>query len=259
MSLWILANHGGYLGTALYPSGEAATGYSLVDIVTGPRSTRYRSQASSGDRSAGYEFGSDVVISHVVVARADWMLTQNGSRVRARQRNSGGTWSVVSGIDLNPLSSANLVGPTSQDLVLAVSPSDHRGSSLFRSGVSGSEALQVAKVFASSGLYFGLNPTPGFSWQDLPDNQFAFPIRGNRVYEVERRFALNWLGITQANLNSFLALPMIDRWPLFLYDDAGDVFPWKLEHVIVENYTVNVIAADNINLEVSFARLKHWR
>jgi hypothetical protein len=260
MSVYLLPNTiGDAAATCALEAGTTSYG-ELNDLIAGPRSTFWRSVAASSAIAPMFTLSSDVIATHMVVARADWMVTLAGARVRARQRSSGGVWSHIVGVDYNTLTAGSLLGPKSQDLVFAVSPTNYRGYGLEFDSV-GTEAMQISKFYPSVGFQFDgdlvLNPAP--QWTAFPltqsVNMFA-PLKSYDAYEVEAQISLTWKNCSRANIRAFEALPQILNWPLFIYDDAGDVWNWKLEHVVIEGWAETFTAIDYSDITVTFQRLK---
>jgi len=216
---------------------------------------------TSGAIYPGYSFAADVACTHLVVARADWMVTQSGARVRAFQKSSGGSWSAISGADYPHLRAGDLIGPRSQDLVLDISgATNYRGFAVhFDSFLAGNaEAMMISKMYASVGFSFAMPPVFAQPWVDIPESDRWFrPQQTLYEYETEKQFKLGFPA-TRAEMTSFKALPMLLKWPLFLYDTAGDVFPWKLEHVVIEGWIETVIEDDRHFVEITLRRLKHY-
>jgi hypothetical protein len=266
MAFWLLPNTVGNATTASGPrsgGGATATGYRDQDLISGPRSTIWRSTATAGAFNApAYTTDSDVIATHVVIARADWLLTQAGIYLTAAQRNSGGTWSAISGFSYTPFTSASLMGPKLQDFCTTISPTVYRGIGLDFDSL-GAEAMQISKMYFSTGFSFDgdLDLSAPPSWQPLPVTQSVnlfIPQLGFDPYEVEANLTLNWLNNSKASIAAFKALPQILNWPIFLYDDSGDVWNWKLEHVLVETWEEIATSKDFSDISITFKRLKHY-
>lgn len=239
--------------------GSTATNYSLLDMITGPRSTLHRGAAASGGVGCAYLFNSNQDLTHVVVARADYLLTLNTSRVRLLQRNGSNVWSYVSGVDYNPLTSASLTGLRSQDLVIPFTQVEKRGIELYSNPVSGTDAQQISKFYGCNSFEFtGYAPKLGVTSENLPIGSYATPLDGDMSYEIEARFSLSYELLTGSLVDNFKALPQLKRWPLFLYDGSQDVWNHKVEHVIIEGWTETIVQADRHNLEINFARLRYY-
>lgn len=259
MALLILPNTAGDSATSMTNAGAGvatASGYNNYDVIAGPRSSRWRSAAHSSNMRLGYVLGADTTVTHCVIARADWLLTQDTMRLRGLQRNSGGTWSAISGFDLNPITSSNLVGLYSQDYVQEVSPTDLRGFGIDCVTLGGgSEAAQVSKIFYSNAVELSANPSAS-SWEQVESGYY--PMWGYFPYHTEARMQLSWHALTAAEITAFKAIPNLLSWPLYLYDEDADYWPWKLEHVIVEDYSYSSIGIGRWKLDVIFRRLKHY-
>ncbi len=258
MSLKFLPNHVGDLASSLAMiTGSTASG-DIYDLISGPRNTYWRGTASSSAVSPGYSLAANYVANYLVIARADKMVTLAGSQVRAMQKSSGGSWSAISGTTISTLAAANLTGYRSQDLVIDVSgATNYRGYGIEMDS-AGTEAMTFTKMYASAGFSFAMPPVFAQPWVDIPESDRWFrPQQTSYEYETEKQFKLGFPA-TRAEMTSFKALPMLLKWPLFLYDTAGDVFPWKLEHVVIEGWIETVIEDDRHFVEITLRRLKHY-
>ena len=263
MSLLLLPNTAGSAASSVSVSnGSSASSYDPENIITGSRARMWRSTATSGNVRIGYLLDEDVTVDHVVIARADKLVTENGLRVRISDRDSGGSWSELVSPDFNTLDSSDLIGKYSQDLVAAVSPGNERGYAIFSSVSSGTEAVQFAKFYASLAFDMGVDPilqSPP-SWRDTPVR--ARPLKGWFSCETEQEISITWNGVTAAKAAAFEAIPRLLSWPFFLYEsDASNIrcFEHRLEHVIIaEPYTVERLNNGYRNISVTFRRLTHW-
>lgn len=277
MSFWLLTNVAGDEATTLDNKGASitATGYTLTDVISGPRSTRWRSGAIAATLAISYHFdptgGGDVEATHVVIARADWLVTLGTARVRIQQRSSGGTWSNL--ITLDPFTSSSLVGIVKtgkthgQDYVAAITPTQKRGYGIDFLSWSSNEAFQVSKVYFCNGVNLG-DPLPGIQWSVI--DEYIRPQRSTIPYRCERRLAIQWTDLrdtqvallTHARTDGDGGIPGRLRqplnWPMFLYDDAGNIWDWKLEHVLLESYQLTQIGKDCWTLAMTFVRLMHY-
>lgn len=261
--LWILPNTAGDQATSLsMPTVSTEGGYDSADIISGPRNYFWRSIASSAGQGIGYILPADLIVTHFVIARADWLVTQSGGNLRSTQRNSGGSLSYISGAAYTPLTAASLMGPKAQDLAYAVAPTVYRGYYIeFDS--AGTEAMQISKFYPSVGFNFGHNPDILANPERQEDQHgqastLFIPQRGYFPYETDGRITLSWHPVTRAVANEFLGLPQLLNWPIFLFDDAADLWPWKLEHVIVENIVETVLGQDEVQFTVTFQRLMQY-
>lgn len=236
----------------------AATGFNTYDIIAGPRSKMLRTTASSSAAGVGYEYTSSTSIEYIWIARADLFLTLGTSRVTARQRASGGTWS-YGAVDYNPLTSASLIGPRSQDLLAAVSHTDLYGLGVAVAPLGGTtQAMQLSKLGGMASFAFGVEPEVYANWAPIAENTFITPINGTMPYEIEKKFSLRFPFITRAKAIGFRDVPQVFRWPILLYDSTGDIWSHKLEHVLVESYSEEIHRNDVHTLTINFARLKHY-
>lgn len=291
MAFYLLSNVAGYYGDPNTNAGLSLTtssGYSVNSFISGPRSTWHRSDSSSLEIGRGYVYPELVDPTFCVVARADKLLTQAGTRVRPRQLAGGsstnywysqdwysggswyehnwwagsggsGTWSYISGVDYNPLVAGDLIGPRSQDLVFAVEPTETGGIGLSCKPVSGSQATLLSKFYGCEAFEFDNPPQLGTNWSDQPPGTFARTMRGTYPYEIERRFSIRFGPETRAKAIAFRSVKyMFNYWPLFLYDPSATIWDHKLEHVIIEGVTETIIENNRHVLDISFARLRHY-
>lgn len=263
MSLKFLCNtaavvaNGFGMGTGSVQSGT------LYDLMMGPRSSMVRFASSTLPIWVAYNFPSDTICTHIVVARADYMLTQYGTRLRPFQRDSTGTWSEISAGSIASVTPANLVGARAQDLVLDVSSASvYRGVSIKTDCVVGGTAqgMILSKFYGCVAVDIGPpDLRNNLSYEDIPPDARLFqPQRSTFPYDTEKRFVLQFTDLLRSQANAFKALPYLTRWPLFLYDDAGDFIPWKLEHVLIESWNESITVANRHNLTINFRRLAHY-
>lgn len=264
MAFYLLYNYSGEISddlVAMY-AGTSASGYDIKDVIAGPRSTHHRLQASVSEVGIGYYHTIETEIKYLVICRADWMLTQNGTRVRVGQVGLGSTsWSNVSGIDYNPLALSDLIGVRQQDLVISTASAGSTlgGIALSSTPVSGGQSLQVSKVCGCNTLEFSnYLPLIGSVSEMLPPNTYATPLYGYFPYEIEKRFSLTWTMLPMSEVTAFKAVPQIFNWPIFIYDPSATMWDWKLEHVIIESYQEDILEKGNHVLTVNFARLRHY-
>jgi hypothetical protein len=268
--LKFLCNYAGDVATSMSEAGGASTAaasYDATNLIAGPRSTWYRTTATSGLSRIGYITPS-IGFDFLVIARADKLLTLGTMALYGLVRSSGGVWTnAPAGAILNPVTSADLLGPVvdgsthAQDFVYEFSSTQTAAGFGLELQSGGSEATMFSKLFFGASFDFGHNPSldAGVSWEHVPyPNRFFVPHEGTLKYETERRFSLQWDFVSNAKIAAFEALPQILNWPLFLYDDAGDIWDWQLEHVIVEDYTVSVIGQDLNHITIVFRRLQHY-
>lgn len=262
MAFYLLYNYSGDISTqiaAIY-AGTSASGYDINDVIAGPRSTHHRLQSSVSEVGIGYWHLFETTLNYLVVCRADWMLTQNGTRVRVGQKSLVGGWSNAAGIDYNPLARADLIGPRQQDLVIDIDAITNTGGiALSSTPVSGGQSLQVSKIYGAKAYEFSTYlPIISSVSEMLPLNSYATPLHGMIPYEIEKRFSLTWPMLPMSEVTAFKTLTSVFNWPIFLYDPDTTMWDWKLEHVIVESYQEDILEKGNHTLTVNFARLRHY-
>jgi hypothetical protein len=260
VSLLFLTNQAGNSATTFdtQGNGTTATGYSRTDAIAGPRSTKHRGDIYAGQTALAYYFTADVDLNYAVVARADWLLTANTSRLRLFERDTVGTWTLISGSDNNPLVVGSLTGIRSQDFVYGFTQTQKRGLELITGPNAGLDSQQVSKFYGCNSFSFSSPPSLGFTQQELPIGTYATPPLSTRPYEVELAFTLSFIGLSRSEVTTFKALPQLCNWPLFLYDTAGDIWTHKLEHVIITGWQ-EVIVENNVHeMQINFMRLRHY-
>lgn len=258
MSIMFLFNTAGLNASSFtLGSGSSATGYDLYDCISGHRANTHRTLKASTETLRQYAYSSDLSIDYCVIARADLLLTYNTTRVRLKQRSSGGSWSYVSGVDYNPLVAGDLIGCKSQDLVINCSPSNLRGIALSTIPASGSEASEISKFYACVSWQGLGDSQKAYTWQDAEPRTTARPLNGGLTYTIERTFSLNFENLSQDQIDEFYSKEQLFYSPFFVYDPDQHHWAWKLEHVILLNVEEFFIARDVYNLSLSFGRLKH--
>ena len=259
MSFLFLCNHVGDRATALAAtSTSTASGFDAYDVISGPRSTRWRSNPDTGSTSfLTYALSSNFTADYCVIARADWLLTADGKKLNLVDRDSGGTGYNISP-NYNPVTASDLVGIRSQDLVTSFTATHLRGYGIRTQNNGGNEASQISKLYFSSSLSIG-SPERGAQWEAIryEDRMFT-PQKGDLPYETEARISLTFRHLTVSQIESFRELPQLLNWPLFIYDSDAYVWPHKLEHVVIEDWTEVRRGVAVWELTVNARRLKHY-
>lgn len=256
-NLFFLFNEAGRAATSVpILAGSTATGYDPLNVISGPRSTKWRS-VSSSNAEIGYAYGADLGISYCVVARADLLVSKAGKHLVGQQRSSGGAWSDIPGFSYNLTDTSLLVGPRGQDLVIATTPTQLRGVALFSQALSGSEAMAISKFYAGGAFAFGVPPQASIEYTEIAPKNYVTTLQGTLPYEVERSFSMTFFGVTQAEYSQFLLYDSLYS-PFFLYDSTGDIWPWKLEHVILGDLSATMLAVDIYALTMQFYRLRTY-
>lgn len=256
-NLFFLFNEAGRAASSIsILAGATATGYDATNVISGPRSTMWRSESNTNAEIA-YLYGSNIGISYVVIARADLLASKAGKHIVGQQRSSGGSWSDIPGFSYNITDTSLMVGPRTQDMVIATTPTDLRGIALFSQALSGSEAMQISKFYAGGAFAFGVPPQANIEYAEIAPKNYATTIQGTMPYEVERSFSMTFVGVTQAEYAQFLLYDSFYA-PFFLYDSTGDIWPWKLEHVILGSLTATMLEYELYALTMNFFRLRTY-
>lgn len=264
MAFWILTNTAGAAASSMDVDGSStSTGYSVNDLISGPRSRIWRCDAFGSIVRLYYNLPASFTMTHCVLARADLMMTETGSQVDVGYGSGLGT--NIDSIGA-PIVGADLVGikidgkTHGQDAVFEFETPVT--SDVFRIAIShfsGTQAAMFAKVYFCDGLLLGDGPEPGPQWSTRRDGEpeMTKPIGGYEEYAVTDAISLTWRNISRTDVASFEALPL--NWPMFLWDTDGDIFSHKLEHVILARpYTWTRVGADSFNLETVWSRLAHY-
>lgn len=254
-----------------YLTSAVASGYDGNDVISGQRNYRVRGvpQTLSGSGysntfSIRYNGSGCSAIDHMVCTDYDLNLPDPATNGFSLQYNDG-SWHTIA--QEQPISST-LLGVHGTDLLQAFSPVTIAGAYTFYlsnwvARPYTNRAAEFGKIYFSKGFDFGHNPnlTPRPAWKILTGDTsvFARPLRSSLDYEVEAQLSLTWENVTRAKAEEFKALPQLLNWPLFLYDSSGDLWNWKLEHVILDRYRETIVGDDLHNLEMTFYRLKHYR
>mgnify|MGYP000911878280 CR=1 FL=1 len=238
-----------------------ASGYTLFDLITGPRSTMCVTTSGANHdyqfAKAGYFAGSATIYaSHCVIARMDWAKNNStalSSMQVLRAPGGGGAWTAAYG----PTAVGTLIGVRDQDYVVSFTRAIGSGWRAYLS-FAGATENQLSKIYISDGYTFGIDPTTEIQVTQMSESQYVTPIKATRPYEIEAVFNLTWRHVTLAKLTEFREIAQLFYWPLFLYDDAINVIPWQLEHVIVTGWTEVIEHLDSWRITVNFARLRHY-
>lgn len=268
--LQILANTVGAKARYVDDDGAAATGYEPRHLLTGPRSRLYRTTEDT-DSSVAYVCDETVSATHLVIARADYLLTNNGGTDAGTEINVykhagyGGSSAAAVGSAQVIDAPGDLIGHNAQDWVYSFgSTHSGYGFSVMQFGnpsSSTSHVFQCSKLYFSEAFDFGVNPQPGaLTWEFLDPGalQLYRPLEGTFEYAIEARITMALPTVAGSVLDAFAEIPTIYRWPFFLYDSTGAVIPWKLEHVILERFEQRILGDDTWAATLTFLRLKHY-
>lgn len=259
--------------------GSVASGYSIEDMMTGPRSNRVKSTASTSDvlfpqylvnnpTGAATKF---LEAQYAVVTRFDKILnhryvTDYRLAFAAYNYSDGG---YTSYLDYAPVSTGSYakLGPYAQDAVFELS-SSAEVRTVFEAGhshSSGSDswAAEIYNLSFCSAWDCGVSPilSPPPHWRKLEKGFEYIPLQGTRPFECEASIQLSWQGIsdTQRDIwHDYYGEALLELWPMFLYDESKTLWAHKLEHVMLQGYAW-ARRGDGLNdLTCDFLRLKHY-
>lgn len=237
-------------------SGTTATGFDINNSTFGNRGKTHRTTKSSSEVIRAYVYSSDLDIDYCIISRADLMLTQNTTRVRLKQRNSGGSWSYISGVDYNPLDDIDLIGINSQDLIIPCSPSDLRGVALSTIPVSGSEASEIGKFYACISKQIAGVISLNLQYESLEKYTTVNTIDYLRKYEIEGVFSLSFSDLTKAEITSVDDFIKDLYLPFFIYDPNTHLWEHQLEHVVLISHEEIFNEKDNYSIVLNLGRIR---
>jgi len=257
--------------------GTVISSHNAEYLFYGDRSKVTRTDSQAGDVSFGYEVSSGSFSwDHMVVTNADRTANNKTTSAIKVEQDVGAGYVTVSGSTVAPFQNSDLVGIDlwgighGQDYVFTPA-SEQTGVEgvrfvTYKNSGGDDMAREVGKVFFCDSFDFGTEPLidPEPEWEDIPESDKIFkPRQGYVSYPTTKRTTLTWKHLSSATVTSFLAIDNLLAWPLFLYDSSQYLFQHKLEHVIIERISEkcepNAIANQNIELEITFRRLKHYR
>lgn len=274
MSLLLLTNTLGAQATSFSYNGTAAdANYDYKDLAGGPRSN---GAVTTTRASHNWQYRSTATMSwdFSVVTRADRIANGKDSyRLSLNDTTTSGGASGYSSVEsTDPFTTSSLVGMRidgksyGQDYVY-LNGSTRTGKYGVEldiddgGGAYATQAIHLANWIVGESFTFGTEPTLRKNRvQMLPsdDQGIVRPIFGYHYYKTTHRLTLNWQHVTQAKMAAFRALPL--NLPLFLYDEDGDIFEHKLEHVVLAQPWNEIrVEPDLYSLEITFHRLEHYK
>lgn len=250
-------------------SGSINSSYDITSLIAGPRSRMFRSAQTAGAAStvniAYSSLGSTTkAADHVVICRADKLLTPGGIKAEIQNKSSGGTWSSI--LTKDPIQSTDLIGIKTgnqkygQDFVSEITTTEQHGYGALFTTKTAAESVQLSKLFFCSAFDFGVEPilSPVPQWDYFSEPIFVKPKKATEEIQAHARISLNWQGVTRAKVNEFRALTQILSWPFFLYDPEQTMWPWKLENVVIEDFSETYIEASRWDVSIKFLRIAHY-
>lgn len=246
MSVLLLTNTAAAAATGIETLGASiATGYKAGWAMAGPRSRLV--ETSSASDHAFYYNTSSISVTHCVVTSANYFkagLNASSIEVHYGASNTADSTTAVG--------SMTLVGPEQQDWVKTISRTSTKFGVKFNHSISSKNLY--GKVYFSNA--FDFENAPQIIELEKLDERVR-PLVGHQWHQVERAMRLRWDNVTAAKMESFKQLPM--QWPFFVFDDAGNIFDHKLEHVVVsEPWQAQRRLDGNYELDLILHRLKHY-
>lgn len=274
MSFYLLApvshTHASSTDNTPFAAGPDTTNYPLGTrerFGTGPRSELVEFDFNNNSGAGVFWlFDEAHDADHVIITRQDLLLAAEPTLDYILYgRNSGGTRSAFANWELVS-SGFTAVGPRDQDGVRTLSVTSNRD---YGYGI-GFRIVSTPFNFRLSDACFCKSTDIGYPSREsapatelLPAGSQVVPIRGYFPYYTEKRFTLTWSVLSDSQITDFKNfLDEGNAWefPVFLYDDTSSLWQHKLEHVILENFTVNQLGtSDTWSLTTTWQRLRHYR
>jgi hypothetical protein len=261
MSVYLLCHHIADEATSIDLPQGVDTGFYANDAIIGARSCIHkRSGTGTYDlveyRGSAYPAGTpNLTADFLVQVRADLQFRNSVSSSAANLwRHNGTTWVLHS--TATP-STSDLTGPKSQDYVRLFSSGTGTGWE-YQQTYSAATGGAHGAIYLGRQFSFNVPPTGPVYWEEFPEPVSLTPMRATRPFECEAKFNITWQRITAAKLTAFKALPKLYYWPFFIYDDAADFIPWKLEHVILGSWSAQLRYVDTWDLTLECYRLRHY-
>ena len=255
---YFLINDAGIEATSVGMQSEGVqdTNYDEANLITGSRQVWFKTTSTSDEKRIGYVWSGDMDLDHVIITRADKLVTQAGNTVSIQAYN--GAWQdVESDIDLN-----SLVGLKRQDYVLAMNIEDITGIAVLITP-DGTEANLINHFVGAQAFTFNREPAFSAIEEEIPPSDMYFTDVNSvpkrfKTYEVSDKIALKFEGVTRDKIDEFLALDNIDNHPFYIYDSAHYLWAHKLEHVILESFRVVQLNDDYWSIAMILRRLKQY-
>lgn len=238
--------------------GTQDSNYDENNLITGSRNEWFKTTSTADPKRMGYTWSNEIDIDHVIITRADKLVTSGSSQVNV-QVNQSGWINLASSLDLEN----DLVGIKNQDYVLNYAPDGGATGVAVRVVPNSAEATYFNHLVGAVSFSFGRSPAFNVLTEELnPSDRYytdnnTLPMR-HRTYETSHRISMKFEHVTKAKLDEFLALDNIRNHPLYIYDSNAWVFPHKLEHVILESIKTTQDNKDLWTISLVFRRLRHY-
>lgn len=245
MGFLFLTNTVAATATTLEDSAAIKSGSDLTHIIAGPRDQIVKGVAGTS-HTVKYNCTSTEV-THAVITNANLFKSGNNATQILLQYGATPTTDSTTAI-----ASMSLVGPKSQDWVKTIA----RTSTAFlvKFEHSASSESWYGKIFFSKSFNFGVPPQFLALQNQLEEVR---PLLGHMRYMTEQIMVLQFLSLPQTVMASFRALPL--HQPFFIYDEDGDHWDHKLEHVVIADPWTELRRLDGTySLELTVRRLRHY-
>lgn len=233
----------------------ATTDTTGLENVTGGQRWQYWTSGTTADRRIAYiNKNGGLACSHVVLTRAD--LHQNHQIQIHSWSNytSSATTEYDSGASFAP----TLIGPFAQDYVwdlTAASITNKQAMTMaFVAGTGGAYTKKVHQLYFSSALTLNYPGSITIERQKFP----TMYLYDRQSYLVDSEFQILAASLTEAEVNTFNNLYMLQRRPIFIYDSAGTLITFKLLHCIIKDFKVVESFHDTYDVQLDVLSLRQW-
>lgn len=235
-----------FAGSAL-AQATADTGFESQAIVTGPRTSIFRTASATQATTWDYAASATQQPDHLIIARADllrkadstatlWSVTGSASSAFTSPNSVSGTYGT-----------GDLVGPRNEDLVVSLTHGSSYQYWRVKNVTTASVRHNVAKMYLGNWFDMGRDPIYG--------------VLQKRVVETENNrdpryvFDVEWNGISDQKRQDFIG--SIVKWrdvnPVFVYDSAdvmlNDV---RLLHCWLTAFEFKANSKNNNYIKVTF-------
>lgn len=235
--------------TSNVTTGEDAT---IENVTGGSPHVFWQSSATSDRRLVYINKSGNLNSSHFVLVRADRHVGHQINLYKFATYSSSATLVTSTA---NPLATGDLIGQSSQDLVLTCSAASQQAlCAEFLAGTGGNYTKQVHQAYFCNA--FTLNYPAEMTTQTL-----SFPSRQSykgKSWLVDRAITINAHQLTRTDINTFEALYNLKSEPFFIYDSDGYQIRFKLLHCVYASHQVTASFDDFFDLTLNVYQLRRW-
>lgn len=236
-------------------SDAATTDTAGVENIAGGQRWQYWTSGSTADRRLAYiNKNGGLACDYAVLTRADLHVGHEIEIHSWSNYTSSATAEYDSGSNFNP----TLIGAKSQDYVWDLTSNAITGKQAmtmaFKSGGAGVYTKKVHQLYFASAFTLSFPGSISISRLRFPSQHLY--DRQNYLVDEEWQFRAEQL--SQADVDTFHALYMLQKRPLFIYDADGTLIPFKLLHCIIRDFQVVQEFDDHYSITISALMLRQW-